>query len=98
MSDCSYTGARSMAMLSTTGTPARPSRVHRLFLLAVLALTAIPAWQLFATLPGSRVMMEQLIPAEVHPGETVLATGYALDPDHIQELYLIDQDGAMYRA
>ena len=80
------------------GSPLRASGVHRTFLLAVLILTAIPAWQLFATLPHQTVVMDQLIPAEARAGATVTITGFALDPAHIEELYLIDEKDVVYSA
>ena len=74
------------------------SGVHRIFLLLVLVLTVIPAWKMFATLPRVAVTIDQVIPAEVRPGENVTLTGYALDTGHIQELYLIAEDDVIYQA
>jgi hypothetical protein len=73
------------------------SGVHRTFLVLVLLLTVIPGWRLFATLPSPGLMMDQVIPAEARAGTTVTVIGYALDPAHIQELYLVDGRGA-YQA
>jgi len=78
--------------------PAKVPGVHRIFLFLVLVLTAIPAWKLFATLPRATVTIEQVLPAEARPGETVTVTGYALDAAHIQELYLIGDDDIAYPA
>lgn len=79
-------------------TQTKVTGVHRTFLVLVLALTAVPAWKLFATLPSPAVTIEQVIPAEARAGEVVTVTGYALDPAHVQELYLIDEDDIAYKA
>jgi len=77
-----------------TSTP----RINRIFLALVLVLTAIPAWKLFATLPVQGVFIDQVIPAEAHPGDIVIVTGYALDVKHIEDLYLICEDGSLFRT
>lgn len=78
--------------------PVRMSAVHRSFLIAVLVLTVIPGWKLLATLPAPGLSMEQVVPAEARAGMVVTVTGYALDPAHIQELYLVSDDNAAYQA
>jgi hypothetical protein len=85
-------------MLHGDGSPVRMSGVHRTFLVLVLLLTVIPGWRLFATLPSPGLIMDQVIPAEARAGMTVTVTGYALDPVHIQELYLVDDRDSTYQA
>lgn len=80
------------------GTHVKMSWIHRTFLVLVLVLTVIPGWRLFATLPEPGLMMEQAIPAEVRAGTVVTVTGYALDPAHIQELFLVDDNDTAYQA
>jgi hypothetical protein len=74
------------------------SGVHRTFLGLVLVLTVIPGWRLLATLHSQQVMMEQVIPAEAEAGSVVTVTGYALDPAHIQEMYLLSEMDDAYRV
>ncbi len=73
-------------------------RINRFFLTSVLILTAIPAWKLFATLPVQGVFIDQVMPAEARPGDVVMVTGYALDAEHIEDIYLISEDANMYRV
>lgn len=75
-----------------------PPRINRVFLALVLVLTAIPAWKLFATLPTPRVFIDQVMPAEARPGDIVMVTGYALDAEHIEDIYLISEDANLYRV
>jgi len=77
---------------------ARLPRVNRIFLLAVLILVAIPAWKLFATLPVQGVFINQVIPAEARAGDVVVLTGYALDAQHIEDVYLISEDEMLYKV
>ena len=74
------------------------TRIHGTFALMVVILIAIPAVQLFATLPGMAVVIEQVMPQEAQSGDLVLATGHALDATHVLELYLIDDQQISYRA
>ncbi len=83
-------------MLHADGSTVRMSGVHRTFLVLVAVLAAIPGWKLLATLPANGVMMEQIVPAEARPGDIVTVTGYALDRNHIQEMYLVDEDNNTY--
>jgi hypothetical protein len=85
-------------MLHPDGSPVRMSGVHRTFLVLVLLLTVIPGWRLFATLPSPGLIMDQVIPAEVQAGMTVTVTGYALDPAHIEALYLVNHEDTAYQA
>jgi hypothetical protein len=78
-------------LVKTTG-------VHHIFLLLVLVLTAIPAWKLYATLPRFNVMVEQVYPAEVRAGELVTLTGLALDPAHVEEVFLVSEGSVSYRT
>jgi hypothetical protein len=84
--------------LDPNGSPVRMSGVHRTFLVLVLLLTVIPGWRLFATLPSPGLIMDQVIPSEARAGMTVTVNGYALDPAHIQELYLVDDQETAYQA
>jgi hypothetical protein len=85
-------------MLHPDGSPVRMSGVHRTFLVLVLVLTVIPGWRLFATLPSSDLIINKVIPAEARAGTIVTVTGYALDPAHIQELYLVNDQDTAYQA
>ena len=85
-------------MLHADGTAVKMSWVHRTFLVLVLVLTIIPGWKLFATLPGTGTVMRQAVPAEARPGTVVTVTGYALDPDHIQALFLVADDETAYQT
>jgi hypothetical protein len=85
-------------MTNTQESPVRMSAVHKTFLILVLVLTVIPGWKLLASLPSPGLMMEQVVPAEARPGTIVTVTGYALDPAHIQELYLVGDDDTAYQA
>jgi hypothetical protein len=73
-------------------------RVHGTFVLMVAILISIPVVQLFATLPGMAVMIQQVTPQEARPGDVVVGTGYALDASHVLELYLVDTNQISYRA
>jgi len=68
-------------------------RVHKVFLYAGFLLAAIPvarllAWRIPSTLPIT--VMQQVIPEEAAPGQTVMVTGYALDATNVRDVYLID--------
>jgi hypothetical protein len=64
--------------------------IHRIFLGLVLLLAAIPLVQFAgATLrTGDFTVMEAVIPTEARPGDVVTVTGFALDADHLKEIYL----------
>jgi hypothetical protein len=85
-------------MLHANGTPVRMSWVHRTFLGLVLVLTVIPGWRLFATLPTPGTVMLQAVPVEVRPGTVVNVTGYDLDAQHIEALFLITDEDTPYQA
>jgi hypothetical protein len=85
-------------MLHADGTPAKMSWIHRTFLVLVLVLTVIPGWKLLATLPAPEVVMTQAVPVEARPLTIVTVTGYALDPQHIQALFLVDDQDTAYQA
>lgn len=76
----------------------RVTALHRTFLVLVLVLTVIPGWRLFATLPTQGAVMDQVIPAEARPGTVVTVNGYALDPGHIDEIYLVTENDVSYRV
>ena len=66
-------------------------RVYRVFLTLVLLLTAIPVVSLAWKGTGARVtVMQQVTPSEARPGDIVLVTGYALEPERVREVYLTD--------
>jgi hypothetical protein len=73
-------------------------RIHGSLVLMVAILIGIPLVQLFATLPGLAVTIQQVTPQEVRPGELVVGTGYALDASHVLELYLVDKNQISYRV
>jgi hypothetical protein len=85
-------------MLYPDGSPVRMSGVHRTFLALVLVLTVIPGWRLFANLPSSGLIGDQVIPAEARAGMTVTVAGYSLNPAHIGELYLVSDQDIAYHA
>lgn len=85
-------------MLHADGTPVKMSWIHRTFLVLVLVLTVIPGWRLFATLPAPEPVMLQAMPVEVRPLTIVTVSGYALDPQHIEALYLVSDDETAYQA
>ena len=64
-------------------------RIHRVFLGLVLVLSVIPFVKLMGgDLGGYVTVMQQVIPSEARPGEIVTVTGYALDAEHLKEVYL----------
>ena len=74
------------------------TRIHGTFVLMVAILITIPMVQLFATLPGLAVTIQQVMPQEARAGDIVTATGYGLDATHVQELYLVDSQQMSYRT
>jgi hypothetical protein len=66
------------------------TRIHRIFLGLVLLLAAIPFVQFAgATLrTGDFTVLQGVIPTEARPGDVVTITGFALDADHLKEIYL----------
>jgi hypothetical protein len=74
------------------------TRVHGTFVLMVAILITIPMVQLFATLPGMAVTIQQVMPQEARSGDLVVATGMALGASHVLELYLVDVNQISYRA
>jgi hypothetical protein len=64
----------------------------------VVILVSIPIAQLFATLPGMAVTIQQVMPMEARPGDVVTAMGHGLDAMHVSELYLIDDRQVSYRV
>lgn len=85
-------------MLHADGTPTKMSWIHRTFLVVVLVLTVIPGWKLLATLPAPEVMMAQAVPAEARPLSIVRVSGYALDAQHIEALFLVDDQDIAYQT
>ena len=66
-------------------------RVNRIFLGLVLVLATIPVVNLLGgDLGGLVTVMQQAMPSEVRSGDIVTVTGYALDADHVKEVYLTD--------
>ncbi|HEY4362246.1 MAG TPA: hypothetical protein VGN17_14820 [Bryobacteraceae bacterium] len=74
------------------------TRIHGTFVLIVVVLMSIPMVQLFATLPGLAVAIQQVMPQEARVGDVVTATGYGLDAAHVEELYLVDSQQISYRT
>ena len=73
-------------------------RVHGTFALMVAILISIPLVQLFATLPGMAVAIQQVMPEEARVGDVVVATGFGLDPTHVEEVFLVDGRQDSYRT
>jgi hypothetical protein len=66
------------------------TRIHRIFLGLVLLLAAIPVVQ-FASVTLDSVeftVLQAVVPTEARPGDVVTVTGFALDADHLKEIYL----------
>ena len=64
-------------------------KINRIFLGLVGILAAIPLMKLAAgDLGGYVTVMQQVMPAEARAGEIVTVTGFALDADHLKEVYL----------
>jgi hypothetical protein len=66
------------------------TRIHRIFLGSVLLLAAVPFVQFAgATLrTGDFTVLQGVVPTEARPGDVVTVTGFALDADHLKEIYL----------
>ena len=65
------------------------AKINRVFLGLVLILAAIPLMKLTGGDLGSFVtVMQQVMPGEARAGDIVTVTGYALDADHLKEVYL----------
>jgi hypothetical protein len=69
-------------------------RINRIFLVLVLTFAAIPLVQLAGgTLrSGDVTVLQAVMPTEARPGDVVTVTGFALDTDHLKEIYLTNGD------
>jgi len=66
------------------------TRIHRIFLGLVLLFAAIPLLQ-FASVTLDNVqftVLQAVVPTQAWPGDIVTVTGFALDADHLKEIYL----------
>ena len=68
-------------------------RTNKIFLGLVLVLFTIPVLNLLGgDLGGLVTVMQQATPSVVRSGDVVTVTGYALDVNHVKEVYLTDGD------
>ena len=64
-------------------------KINRIFLGVVTVLAAIPLMKVAGgDLGGYVTVMQQVMPGEARSGDIVTVTGYALDADHLKEVYL----------
>ena len=70
-----------------------PPSAVRVFLSLVVVLSVVPFLRpLNADIGRFVTTVQQVIPGEARPGDMVTATGYALDAEHLKELYLTKGD------
>ena len=69
-------------------------RINRIFLVLVLTFAAIPLAQIAggALRISDVTVLREVAPTEARPGDVVTVTGFALDTDHLKEIYLTNGD------